>query len=214
MLPTVVVDNSERLSYNSDSWKETYLWADQTALPGRWSGYGICSGIIQMKLWTLLSSGGSLWASKAPPGKSTLFDVETSSVSCSDKRNSCKGWRGGEIFVCAYPAREDVPACYLQGTNQHCADNAPCKARLTSHRFCKGPLSPVSASLYTLHSFTILSGVCINLNVYTALWRCKGLKVASAFIRYQRASYNLQRISRSISQNNWLHRTLWQSRIL
>lgn len=74
-----------------------------------------------------------------------------------------------EIFVCAYPAGEDVPACYLQGTNQHCANNAPCKARLTSHHFCEGPLSPVSASLYVLHSFTILSGVCINLNVYTEL---------------------------------------------
>ena len=48
-------------------------------------------------------------------------------------------------------------------------NNVPCKASVTSHQFHERPFSPVSASLYILHSFTIPIGFCIQLNVYTVL---------------------------------------------
>lgn len=63
----------------------------------------------------------------------------------------------------------DAATCHLLGRGSAGTANRPREARLASYPSCERPFSPVSASLYTLHSFAIPSGFRINLNVYTAL---------------------------------------------
>lgn len=76
---------------------------------------------------------------------------------------------GTEVFTQAYLSREEVPTHCCKGQGSAGINNTPCKASVTSHQFCERAVSPVSASLYIFHSFTIPSGSGVKLNVYTVL---------------------------------------------
>lgn len=132
---------------------------------------------------------GILWASKLPPWNNFIY-LSGDQVWCLTwikgmaETKVKEGGAGFNLTIWAeLSLTGNVQLQTSTGTNY-----TLCKARVTLHQPPERPFSPLSGSLYIPHSLTIPSGFCTKLSVYTALWRCKALKVANTFTRYQRAT--------------------------